>query len=389
MAATSLTLWRQVLGSSALLKLFLSMTILLTATGCWDEVDLQKVSYAAALGIDYVDDNYVVYTQLLSFDSIAKRESAAASEKPIYIGNKKGDTPLSALFNLMNSSQYNLSMDHLKTIVIHERAFGHMKPILDGVNRMRATRYTTYIFGTKEDLEKLFDIDNFFSSSPLNSTLFSPQITYQENSLVKPMRMQDIVRQGLEPALTTLLPSIKTTNQDWKNDARKMELDIIDGVFAFKNSRFAGFLPRKDIQGLAWGTEGFDRTIVSLEPKENQEATVIIDNSNMDIKWDPQSSAFHLQIDIQGHVVEWDTDLDRVQFVKLVEEKVKKETKATFLKGQEIGVDLYPLEHTLYRYHLQKWKELRKKGEWKPNIDELNIDVNFTLKYSGEVEVFK
>ncbi|WP_042163867.1 Ger(x)C family spore germination protein [Paenibacillus gorillae] len=390
MAATSLYLWRRaVLRSSALLKLLLSMTILLTATGCWDEVDLQKVSYAAALGIDYVDDNYVIYTQLLSFDSIAKRESSAASEKPIWIGNKKGDTPLNALFNLMTSSQYNLSMDHLKTIVIHERAFAHVKTILDGINRMRATRYTTYIFGTKEDLERLFEVDNFFSSSPLNSALYSPQITYQENSLVRPMRMQDIVRQGLEPGITTLLPSIKTTNKDWKNAGEKMDLDIIDGVFAFKNSRYAGFLPRKDIQGLAWGAEGFERTIVSLEPKENQEATVIIDKSKIDITWDPQASVFHLQTTMKGHIVEWDTDVDRVQFIKMMEEKIKKEIKATFLKGQEIGVDLYPLEHVLYRYHLKQWKEIRKQGEWKPNVDDVVIDVDFTLKYSGEVEVFK
>ncbi|GGG51345.1 Ger(x)C family spore germination protein [Paenibacillus radicis (ex Gao et al. 2016)] len=388
MAAT--TLWRKSsVKAPLLLKLVLPLTILFTATGCWDEVDLQKVSYAAALGIDYVDDNYVVYTQLLSFDSIAKRETSAASEKPIWIGAKKGDTPLGALFNLMNTSQYNLSMDHLKTIVIHERAFAHVKTILDGINRMRATRYTTYIYGTQEDLEKLFTIDNFFSSSPLNSILYSPQITHRENSFVLPMRMQDVVRQGLEPGMTTLLPSIRTSNTEWKNDGKQMDLDVIDGVFAFKNSRFAGFLPRKEISGLAWGTEGFERTIVSVTPKENQEATVIIDNSKMNVTWDPQTSIFHLQTNMQGHIVEWDTDVDRVQFVKMVEEKVKKEIRATIVKGQEIGVDVYPLEHVLYRYHLKQWKEIRKKGVWKPSIDEIRIDVNFTLKYSGEVEVFK
>lgn len=40
------------------LKLLFAISVLTTATGCWDEVDLQDVSYATAIGIDYVDEQF-------------------------------------------------------------------------------------------------------------------------------------------------------------------------------------------------------------------------------------------------------------------------------------------------------------------------------------------
>ncbi|MUT65896.1 Ger(x)C family spore germination protein [Paenibacillus sp. NEAU-GSW1] len=373
----------------AFVKCILAISLLFTATGCWDEMNLQKISYISALGVDFVDDHYVVYAQLVSFGSIAKKEQGSISKNPIWIGTQKGDTPLHAMFNLMNSSQYILTLDHLKTIIVHERAFSRLTAILEGLNRMRATRYTTYVFGTKDNLDKVLTIDSFFESSPLTSVMFDPSIVYEENNFVKATRMEDIVRLAFEPGMTLLMPNLKSNGKEWTNDDKQMNLVTIDGVFAFKNNLFKGFFPKNEVKGLGWRSENFQRQIVTVNAKDEPKntASVVLTKGEMKIRWDARKSVFRLRGDYMGHIVEWNPEFNFVSIVSTVEAKIKEQIKSTYKIGLDYGVDLFPLEHELYRYHNSKWKELKRQGEWMPNADELLIDINVSLSHSGEIEV--
>lgn len=371
-----------------LLKLLFAISVLMTTTGCWDEVDLQDVSYASAIGIDYVDKQFVIYTQLISFASVAKNETAAPETNPLWIGKKTGASILEAYFNLMNSSQYDLSLDHLKTVVVHERAFSQLKQIVDGINRLRTTRFTSFIFGTKENMEKLFAYDVFYGTSPLISTLYEPGISNKENSFIKPLTMQHLVRTAQEPGMTAELPSISAETNDWKNGKKPMNLIVIDGLFAFSKEKYVGYLTREQGKGLVWKSNNFERSILPIKSDEKKTSTVVVDKSSTEVKviWESGKPKFHLKADLETHLVEWSNDLDKAELAKSVEVIVSDQIKNTYKKGIEQGADFYQLEHQVYRYHNSKWKQLIKE-EWKPGPKDLTIEVKCLISHSGEFEI--
>ncbi|MFF2483734.1 Ger(x)C family spore germination protein [Paenibacillus sp. NPDC058071] len=372
---------------SKLSKLIVALTLLVFASGCWDEQNLQQVSYITALGVDYVDGQFEIHAQLIEFGSVAKKESSGSgSGTPLYVGKKTGETPLQAYFNLMNTSQYKLSMDHLKTVVVHERAFSHIRTIIDGLNRMRATRYTANIFGTKDKMENLLDMDVFYNSTPLNSVLYSPEVSNRDNSSIRPYTMQQLVREAFEPGMVSLLPSIKVNDMDWKAKKKSMNLVTLDGVFLFKRDNYIGFLSKSQVSGLVWKTEDFHRSAFTIELEEGKRATIVIQNSDLDtkVRWSGNEPIIELKGNVKVHIIESGKGFSRSKVEKKVEEHIKEEMQKTLANGFRLGADLYQLEHHLYRYHYGKWKTLTKDGPWEPNEKAVSIVVHCEVTHSGE-----
>src|SRR4029453_6567760 len=115
-----------------------------------------------ALGIDYKDGQYEIYGQTIKFGLIAKTESLQPDPNPVWIGRGKGVSTLLALNDLNRSGQTILSLEHLKTVLVQERAMNKMDDIMDGLNRQRASRYTSLIYGTRAPINKIFTTDTFY-----------------------------------------------------------------------------------------------------------------------------------------------------------------------------------------------------------------------------------
>lgn len=56
--------------------------LLLNLTGCWSRYEVQNMNYATAVGIDYINDKYTVFVQLLDFTTVAKLEGQQKRNSP-------------------------------------------------------------------------------------------------------------------------------------------------------------------------------------------------------------------------------------------------------------------------------------------------------------------
>nr|WGE04790.1 hypothetical protein P5640_19930 [Bacillus subtilis] len=66
-----------------------ALFLLLTLTYCWSRYEVQNMNYATAVGIDYVDDQYTLYVQLLDFSTVAKLEGQQKAEQPLGLGGQR------------------------------------------------------------------------------------------------------------------------------------------------------------------------------------------------------------------------------------------------------------------------------------------------------------
>ncbi|MGE6913544.1 Ger(x)C family spore germination protein, partial [Lysinibacillus fusiformis] len=58
--------------------------------GCWDITEPQRMYYINAVGVDYVDDEYELYLQIINFADVAKSVQPSSNAEPAEIGRAKG-----------------------------------------------------------------------------------------------------------------------------------------------------------------------------------------------------------------------------------------------------------------------------------------------------------
>lgn len=144
-----------------LTSLFLIFPLLLT--GCWDMKDIQDVNYLTSIGIDYANDQYTVYGQLLDFSSVAKMESGKPIQPiPVWVGQGKGETTISAVNDLYRTSQMRIFFGQIIAVVVSENVLRKgLKEIDELRHRYYEMRYTPWFFGTTEPLDQVFAVTPF------------------------------------------------------------------------------------------------------------------------------------------------------------------------------------------------------------------------------------
>ncbi|ASS64823.2 MULTISPECIES: Ger(x)C family spore germination protein [unclassified Paenibacillus] len=365
--------------------------------GCWDEVDLTDQGYVSAMGIDYADGNYTMTVQLMQFSSVAKsQDSGSSSGSSIWLGTGTGKTMLMALGDLQRSAQFEVNLDHMKVLVVQERALSHVDDILDANNRQRASRYTSLVFATREPFEKLFNTNTFFGRSPLMSIMYNPRAQFKQNSLIRPVTMQELVKALDEPGFTAVLPVIGIDETDWNESKSKMMVQRYDGVIPFYMKKAKPFLSVDEISGMRWIDPTFHQHYIytGMKADENGRKQENIATVNMTYS----KPSYHLvkggaipeiklDVNVKGHLIELTGPMTEREITREVEQKVKAEIERTYRIGCSKKVDILQLEEVLYRNHNKLWKQLAHSGEWHPLSEQLKVFVHFDLVHTGKFDL--
>ncbi|PWV95546.1 Ger(x)C family germination protein [Paenibacillus cellulosilyticus] len=371
------------------MKLVLALLAALMLGGCWDKVDLQDIGYLTAIGVDYKDEKFILYGEMVGFSTVAKTEGGGQFSGPLkWIGHSTGDTVLYAFEELAKSSQYQLSLDNLKSLVIHERAMVKMDEILDAMNRQRASRYTVWLFGTRDDLHDFFATDAIFSHSPLVSIMYTPDLMHQQASMHRPLTMQLFLQDLDERAYTTELTNLSSERGKWAADKKALNLNVARGCFLFVNRKKVGYLTEEEMVGLRWVQPDFKKELLSLRVN-NKPVTVGVDrvSSRLTSRLQSNSTSFKLRVKLFIHAVELEGQQNDKDIEQSVSDKVKDEIKRTYEAGLLQRADVYQTKLNLYRYHTAFWKKHASSNEWLPGKGDLSIEVTTKLVNTGKYKL--
>ncbi|WP_152393433.1 Ger(x)C family spore germination protein [Paenibacillus guangzhouensis] len=384
--------WTNGLRSVSIIGMFLFITIVLT--GCWDKKNIQDINYVAALGIDYVNNKYVVYSQSLDFTIVAKQEGAKAKEHvPVWIGRGEGETLDSAVNDIFTAAQLPIIWEHISAIVFHERALKQdLRKMTDTLLRYHEIRFMPWVYGTRESLKELFAAPNTFNLSPVNSILHQPEDVYMQQSYIQPMTLREMFIHWLRPGSTLLLPSISITKDHWFEDIKPREAYQIDGIFAMENDHFHGWWGKKEISGLRWAIKNVVHTALQIEPHKKTVAMISLNvpESNIKVKLvgQEQTPKITIRIYIDGSIEETLTEMSPHKMELLAEEKIRSEVQKTFRDGLQKNVDLFSLRSEIYQQHVKYWNRHQKGETIRLHPDMINqVDVRVKLKDAGMVKL--
>ncbi|WP_419393850.1 Ger(x)C family spore germination protein [Cytobacillus praedii] len=369
--------------------LFLLPSLLLIS-GCSNDInEVQNLNFGTAIGVDFKDDKFHIYIQMLGLNSIAKTEGGDTPPPQVYISETIGETFIDAFFKAYRTSQERIIWAHVTAIVLSESALNKgIENIYDGITRYYEFRPTPWVFGTLEPIDDILSANGFFNQSSLNTILHSPQSSYEQGSWVRPLKLNKFARELLEPAQTTYIPTLTINKKQWKKNKEFEPKLAINGAFFLKNSEYKGFFKLNDIKGIRWIASESKRVPILVPSKEKPEFLAVFEEKH--IKIIPINVNGKFKYDIvffaNGYISNRlkNNVLNVNHMQNFVKDSIISQIKDFYQLGLDKNIDFLNLEYQLYRKHNSKWKQMTKKNE--PFLEEDSINdfkAYISLQHSG------
>ncbi|MEC0256094.1 Ger(x)C family spore germination protein [Paenibacillus lautus] len=361
----------------------------LLLSGCWDNKEVQDINYITAMGVDYKDDKYIIYVQMLDFATIAKQESSKPTEKaPIWVGRGTGTTLTEALIDLYTSSQQRISWGHVTALVLSESVLKpkQLSQVFDLTNRSQEIRYTKWIYGTQDKMEDLFTVSPFFQLSPLHSLLHEPRESYIQFSFIRPIQFVNFIRLYREKAATVVLPSLHISAQNWSENLKQHPILEVNGGFLIKNKELMGWLKRSDLLGIRWLASPQSHAAIIVRDNDEAVGSIRLEKpqSSIEVIRKPNDASYRIKLNIIGTVQNMYKKVGIKEMKRLTEDTLRKELYNTFHKAALIHADPYELCLQLYRIDPKLWKKLEKEKKDIYDETSLEFDIDVNIRYWGQ-----
>lgn len=140
----------------------------LLLSGCWDKKELNEISITMGIGVDELDDQYVVSAQVVVPSEVSVKGSTGGS--PVTLFKAEGETILEAISKLSRITPRTIYPGHLRVLVISDKvAEKGIGNILDFFERNWEIRSDFYIVIAKDiTAEEILNVTTAIESIPAN-----------------------------------------------------------------------------------------------------------------------------------------------------------------------------------------------------------------------------
>jgi len=340
--------------------------------------------YVHGVGVDFKDNQYEVYIQLINFAGVAKSEMPSPESTPAEIGHAKGDTMEEAIYNIYRSVDQEVFWGHMAYTIFTEEVLKseHAISVIDSFLRFRETRYQIFAHCTEDSLEEILLITPLVNKPLTSSKLSSPLNTKALETFIEPVDLRSLIIGLNEPSHEVAL-SLVSINESWESENDKPSKETsINGHCILSKDGFKGTIKGDAARGSQWMLQKKNRGDLTfkLDSNERNYLTVDLEKVGFDVKPIVKNNQVTFEIDIKfdATINGFKTKVTSDEIRKGIIKQVKEDIKTTYEEGLKLDVDIYRLSEYLYRDKVKVWKKLEKNGKiplTKESI-KLNVHVN-------------
>jgi spore germination protein KC len=362
------------------LKYLFVIASLILLSGCWDSEENERILYVHGVGIDYKNQEYQVYIQIISFANVARSEQIDQDVMQSEVGFSTGKTVNEAFANLYKSVDEKLFFGHLTFMIFSEDMLihGKLNEVLNSFTRYLNTRYQTWIYATDQPIEQFFLETPLLKKSITLTKLANPLNSYEQDSYIEPLNVRKLIIQLNEPNYLAKIPYI-TIGESWITEQGNDSSFQIEGVALVTPSEFHGYLIKEEANGLQWISK---ETIASNITTNLKGSNITFTNRNHKVKITPivngNNVKFQIDISVNSIMNSYNVNTTEKELRESVEQAIKNEVLQTYKIGLEKNLDVYRLSEILYRKNVKLWNELEKNGViplTEDSIKEVNVKV--------------
>ena len=349
-----------------MLKKITILIILLLATGCYNYHELNDLAIVSAIGIDKIDNNYVV-----SLEVVNTQEN---NNTGYVIYEASGKTIEEAINNLAYTCPKEIYLSHLEVIIYGEKlAKEGIKDTLDYFARNTDIRGDTVIciakdFNAKDILKTTMPLDKINSHSIYNLIKNSHNNLGKTTYITFEELLSDYLNNYKEIVVPTVTLKKNTSNRENIYDIKTSNTGIIN------KDKLVTFLKDNETLGYNILTNNIKKMTIEYNC-QNEYVGVFI--NQVKTKITPiDSSNTNINIDVKGDIskVNCDLDLSSNETIKLINKNISKKIKqivvSTLQKSQESHIDFIGIKDIYFKNNIKV-----------NNIDNINyhIKVNTNL----------
>lgn len=372
--------------------------LLVILSGCWSRKELNELAITLAMGVDKVDGQYKVTTQIVNPAEIASNKSGG-NNSPISTYTATGKTIHSAIRRMMTKSPRVIYSAHLQLFVIGEKLAKEdgIAKTLDLISRDPELRTDFFIIVTKgttaEQVLKILSIplekipaNKIFQSLKTSEDEWAATSTITLNKLIS-----KIVSKGTNPLVTGLGitgdPDLAKTMEDLKKSSPETVLKFV-GISVFKKDKLIGWLNEKESKGANYILDKVQSTIIEVGCPNAGLVAVKIVRSKTKVEASANHRAPSVNVSVEGianisDVECTDLNLDQEQTIyeleKKVEQDIKGKMRAVIETAQnEFKSDIFGFGEAIHRASPAQWGEM--KNNWDEEFGNLSVNLNIDIK---------
>ncbi|WP_165442876.1 Ger(x)C family spore germination protein [Senegalia massiliensis] len=378
----------------ALFLIIIILTNLLI--GCWDKRELSEITIASAVGVDKIEDEYLVTVQIINPSEIAGKELTERSEVSTY--RVKGKTVFEALRKLTRDVPRKVYLGHLMILMIGEElAKEGIIDVLDFFSRDHELRTDFYIVITKDlmatdALNVLTAIEKIPAEKLYDSLEMAEKSWGNVRTIQLDQLISDLINIGKDPVLTGIsVIGQNQNNSGMENVSEVQPANIIraQDIGVFNGDKLVGWLNQNESRGYNAIIDNLKNTIITIPCNEKDDLSVELLKSKSKIKSEIKNGIPNINIEINLEVkiadVECDIDIKKTDNIKELENTLEKQVKSymnlSIKKAKKLKSDVFGFGLELHRKHPKEFKELR--DNWEDEFSNLDININVKSKITG------
>ncbi|PIC79623.1 spore gernimation protein [Sporosarcina sp. P18a] len=363
----------------------LPLLVILSAvlSGCIDSNEPERMLYVNAIGVDFKDGKYELYTQFVSFANTAKSEQPSDSQAvQTEVGYATGKTMDDAIFELYHSIDQKVYWGHFSYIVASEEVMsnGKLSPVIDNFIRYHDTRYKVWLYTTKDPVQDVLLVRPVLNKSVTLSRLGDPQNAYEQESFIQPLDIRQLLIALDEPSHEAMIPLI-SVKENWKSMKESIKAPVLSGVGIITPISFKGFISGDKARGIQWMTNETKRGLVTIKLDGEHYSTVVVNKVKVKIKpiIGKVGVKFDIDVELTAAISSIEQNITMGRMRKETEKVVEEQIKETYEEALKKNVDIYHLSEKLYRKNVKEWKKYHTDGKLELTEDSIrNLKVRVT-----------
>jgi len=379
-------------------KILFLIIIILTnfLIGCWDKRELSEITIASAVGVDKIEDEYLVTVQIINPSEIAGQELTQRSEVSTY--RVKGKTIFEALRKLTRDVPRKVYLGHLMILMIGEDlAKEGIIDVLDFFSRDHELRTDFYIVVTKDSMATdVLNVLTAIEKIPAEKLYDSLEMAEKSWGNVRTIQLDelisDLINIGKDPVLSGISVIGQKQNNNGMENVNEVQPENIirtQDIAVFNGDKLVGFLNQNESRGYNAIIDNLKNTIITIPCNEKKDLSVELLKSKSKIKSTIKNGVPNIDIEINLEVniadVECNIDIKKMENIKELEKELEKQVEnymnLSIKKAKKLKSDIFGFGLELHRKHPKEFKKLR--DSWEDELSHLDININVKAKIKG------
>lgn len=370
-------------------------------TGCWDRQELNEISITLALGIDKVEDEFLVSAQVVVPSELTMNRGTGSSAVTLY--QEKGETIFEAFRKMTKESPRKIYPGHLQILVISEElAQEGIAESLEFLSRDPDLRPDFYVVIAKdvaasEILNITTTLENIPANKMFDSLEMSEKVWAGTRSINLDELITDLISEGKEAVVTGIQlignPQ-KGSNKQNVESIKPAATIQYDDLAVFKRDKLIGWLTEQETIGFSYIKNKVTTSVRPIDCPSDGKATIDIIRSKSNVKGAIKNGEPEVDINVkvEGNVgsVECEIDLEKLETINELEEIFEKELEETIEKTIEASQKKYETDicgfgQAIHRSNPKEWHKIQKNCDEKfPDLT-VNINVDFKILHTGSI----